>query len=161
MRPLNNLVYINVLCIFIMRAFACLFISKAHEGINGTVSGTPAATTQYIQAMIAHPIFGRVMTEMDFKMSTTAQYVCRIVGIEDGYSFLVYLLLHFVIPMRSSRTHHEVFDCLRIKVHEEIVPMGVDPENLRATEGGRHAIPEEFHRLVEEHMNGRGMTQIS
>lgn len=38
-------------------------IILAHEGINGTVGGSPEATQAYVEAMNAHPLFGNI----DFK----------------------------------------------------------------------------------------------
>lgn len=51
-------------------------------------------------------------------------------------------------------------DELRVRVHEEIVPMGVDPERLRATDGGDHLTPAAFHQLVDEHIKGRGVCDV-
>ncbi|KAF7702268.1 thiosulfate sulfurtransferase/rhodanese-like domain-containing protein 2 [Silurus meridionalis] len=43
-------------------------VRLATEGINGTVAGTKTATSLYIKAMLAHPIF-QVMQMKDFKTS--------------------------------------------------------------------------------------------
>ncbi|KAM8848155.1 thiosulfate sulfurtransferase/rhodanese-like domain-containing protein 2 [Synchiropus picturatus] len=44
----------------------------------------------------------------------------------------------------------ECFTELRVGVHKEIVPMGVDPEAISYQLAGTHLDPEEFHREVEE-----------
>lgn len=53
-------------------------VRVATEGINGTVGGTKTATSLYIKAMLAHPIF-QVMQVEDFKVNkqkfnSTSQY---------------------------------------------------------------------------------------
>lgn len=48
--------------------FVLMQVRVATEGINGTVGGTKAATSLYIKAMLAHPIF-QVMQVKDFKVN--------------------------------------------------------------------------------------------
>jgi hypothetical protein len=48
---------------------------QASEGVNGTVAGTQAATALYVDAMLGHPVFGRVMRKADFKSSVSDMYV--------------------------------------------------------------------------------------
>lgn len=68
-----------------------------------------------------------------------------------------YSALSSLCSVPQTRPCSETFDGLRVHVHEEIVPMGVDPSAVIAAEGGRHATPEEFHALVSECMSGTGM----
>lgn len=48
--------------------FVLVQVRVATEGINGTVGGTKTATSVYIKAMLAHPIF-QVMQVKDFKVN--------------------------------------------------------------------------------------------
>lgn len=43
-------------------------VRVATEGINGTVGGSLTATSLYIKAMLAHPIF-QIMHVQDFKVN--------------------------------------------------------------------------------------------
>ena len=48
-------------------------IRIATEGINGTVSGTVSDTTEYMNAVLNHPLFD-IMLEDDFKVSNCKFY---------------------------------------------------------------------------------------
>lgn len=48
--------------------FVLMQVRVATEGINGTVGGTQTATSLYIKAMLAHPIFQEMHVE-DFKVN--------------------------------------------------------------------------------------------
>ncbi|XP_053151425.1 thiosulfate sulfurtransferase/rhodanese-like domain-containing protein 2 isoform X2 [Hemicordylus capensis] len=92
----------------------------ASEGINGTVGGSKAATSLYMEAMLSHPLFKGILMKDDFKTSAGGAHC---------------------------------FLDLRIGVFEEIVPMGIDPEEVSYKETGIHLTPKEFHIEVEKYLS--------
>lgn len=86
-------------------------IILAHEGINGTVSGSEESIETYIKAMDAHELF----SEIDFK---------------DGES------------------EESAFPKLQVKVKNEIVNLGLDPEKVTVKDSGRRLTPDEIHELL-------------
>ncbi|KAM6980826.1 thiosulfate sulfurtransferase/rhodanese-like domain-containing protein 2 [Aplochiton taeniatus] len=51
---------------------------------------------------------------------------------------------------KTSDGGAECFSDLRVGVHKEIVPMGIDPKVVSYTQAGVHLEPEAFHREVED-----------
>ena len=94
----------------------------ANEGVNGSVSGTPAACDSYIAAMDAHPLFGGI----DWKSS----------GCREGE-----------LPVERG----QVFGDLVVRAVKELVSTaGAVSLADVAAHGGKHLTPQEFHAGVLE-----------
>jgi predicted sulfurtransferase len=91
------------------------------EGINGTVGGSRAAISLYMEAMRCHPTWGPTFSDVDFKASTA--------DTANGVPFANFW----------------------VRKCTEIVVMGCDSEEINARDGGEHLDPTEFHeRLARE-----------
>ena len=55
------------------------------------------------------------------------------------------------VDFKSSEGGSEYFPKLRVAVRDEIVTMGINPENLKPEDGGKHLTPEQTHKLLQEH----------
>lgn len=85
----------------------------AHEGINGTVSGSSEHIETYIQEMRKKSDF----SDIDFKESTG---------------------------------QGELFPKLKVKVRDEVVRLGISPEELNTENTGTHLSPHEVNALIEK-----------
>ena len=54
------------------------------------------------------------------------------------------------IDFKTSEGDESYFPRMRIVIKKEIVSLGIDPEKLKASQGGVHLSPEEAHKLMDE-----------
>lgn len=66
--------------------------------------------------------------------------------------FIAFMNTHSLfssIDFKESFATGECFPKLIIKVRQEIVRLGIDPNHCKAAEGGKHLTPEQTHKLLE------------
>ncbi len=58
--------------------------------------------------------------------------------------------LFFDIDLKESPGNAQCFPKLAVKLKKEIVHLGIDPQKLKAKDGGIHLSPEQTHKLLEK-----------
>ena len=107
----------------------CGRVRIGNEGINGTVSGTRLSIKMYIAAMRQHSRWGKFFADIDFKESDNK-----------------------ILNDSNKKRAKNAFSNFWVRQCKEIVVMGEDPQVIKASDGGVHLKPQEFHDKLLQSM---------
>eukprot|EP00944_MAST-04C_sp_MAST-4C-sp1_P002216 g2216.t1 len=107
----------------------CGRVRIGSEGINGTVSGTPLSIKMYIEAMRQHSRWSIFFADIDFKESDNK-----------------------ILNDSNKKRAKNAFSNFWVRQCKEIVVMGEDPQVIKASDGGLHLKPQEFHDKLLQSM---------